>query len=468
MVTPGPGPDSEYRLPYDHQAEAAVIGALLIDPDALHRVIGVIRPDDFHRARNQYCFAACLAVFGRQEAIDQVTVARELAQRNRLEAVGGLPYLGQLVADTPTSVNADYYAGIVADTAAKRRVIDAGHRIADLGLSDSDEAGEIMRQAVDILFNLRAPTTERGFRHIATAYDRFLQTDLLTDQPDNGAASIPTGLTELDEIITGLHPSDLIILGARPGFGKSSLALNLCVQAAKYGQVSAVYSLEMSVEQIALRILSAETGISSRNIRTGLYSEQDEHRIVECIGYLSGLPIYVDDTPVQTTAEMHAKAQRLQMEHGLGFLAVDYLQLIQPPAGHRPGGANLTQQTTEISRALKALARDLHIPILTCSQLSRSPESRPNHRPQLSDLRESGAIEQDADVVLFLYRPDRYHTEAEWVQIHPGQPYPRNLAEVIVAKHRHGPTGSASLYFRESTMRFYRNGTAPAAQPQLA
>ena len=458
--------DSEYRLPYDLDAEAAVLGALLIDPDALHRVTGIIRPDDFHRAKNQYCYAACLDVFNRREAVDQITVARALAQNDKLETVGGLPYLGQLVANTPTSVNVEHYAAIVADTAAKRRLIDAGNRIIELGMSDTDGAGETMRQATDILFNLRLPDSDRGFRHIASAYDQFLKSDNLTDQATTSA--IPTGLSELDEIITGLHQSDLIILGARPGFGKSSLALNLCVQAARAGQVSAVYSLEMSIEQIALRILAAETGISSRNIRNGLYSEQDEHRIVECIGYLSGLPIYVDDTPLQTTAEMHAKAQRLQLEHGLHFLAVDYLQLIQAPAGSRPGSANLTQQTTQISRALKALARDLHIPVLACSQLSRSPETRQNHRPQLSDLRESGAIEQDADLVLFLYRPDQYHTEAEWVQIHPGQPYPRNLAEVIVAKHRHGPTGSASLYFREATMRFYRNGTAPTTKPVLA
>lgn len=453
---------NEYQAPHDYEAEAAVLGSLLIDGDALHRVLSIIKPEDFYRARNRYCFAACIAASGRQEAVDQITVARELSRQDLLETVGGTAYLGHLIANTPTSVNVEYYAGIVADTAAKRRIIAAGDKIAGLGYADAEDAGETLRQAVDILFSLQPGQTQRGFRHISEAYDRFLQGDDIGPAAD-AARAIPTGLAELDDIITGLNPSDLIILGARPGFGKSSLALNICVAAAKKDCTAAVYSLEMSIEQVAARILAAETGIDSRRLSSGLYSEAEEHRIVECIGYLSGLPIYVDDTPMQTVAQMHAKAQRLQMEHGLELLTVDYLQLIQSPSGGRPGAVNLAQQTSEISRALKGLARDLHIPVLTCSQLNRAPEIRANHRPQLADLRESGSIEQDADLVMLLYRPDRYHTEAEWAQAYPGQPYPRSITEVIVAKHRHGPTGSANLYFRESTMRFYRDGS-PASE----
>ena len=448
-------------LPFDHAAEAAVLGGLLIDGDALLRLSPLVEPQDFHRARHQYIYEAALSIWGRQEAIDQITLARELAQRNRLDAVGGLPYLGELVANTPTSVNVEYYASIVADTAAKRRLIDAGNRIAGLAFDDREPAAEVARQATDVLFQaMPAEGGHRGFRHISGAYDAYLQGD---DSPlaDTSGRPIPTGLHNLDDIGTGFRPSDLVILGARPAVGKSSLSLNVCLYAAQQGYVCGIYSLEMSIEQIAARILSAETGISSHRLASGLYTEAEENLIADQVGYLSGLPIYVDDTPAQNMAQMHSKAQRLQMRHGLDFLVVDYLQLIQPPAGYRPGNTNLAQQVSEISRGLKTLARDLHIPVLCCSQLSRAPETRANHRPLLSDLRESGSIEQDADIVLFLYRVDQYQTEDEWSRLYPGQPYPRNVTEVIVAKHRHGPIGSASLYFRDTTMRFYQEQTTP-------
>ena len=444
---------AERQLPYDHDAEAAVLGGLLIDGDALHRVLPLIKPEDFHRARNQYCFAACIAVFGRQEGVDQITVARELAQRDRLETVGGLPYLGQLVANTPTSVNVEHYAGIVADTAAKRRLIDAGNRIANLGFEDAYDADETMRQAVDVLFSVQPTNTERGFIPLSSVLDVYLQGDIgevsLTDEPP-----LQSGYSDLDGLLGGLQRSDMLIVGARPGLGKSSLALNICVNAAKTGQVCGIYSLEMSREQVAMRILVAESGIDSHRLRLGLLSEQEENIIADAVGALSGLPIYIDDTPFQTTMDMRSKAQRLKLEHGLDFLVVDYLQLIQGMGSRRGFGENRVQEISEISRSLKGMARDLNVPVFTCSQLSRVVENRPGHRPQLSDLRDSGSIEQDADIVMFLYREDKNYTEEEWEQHAPGRPYPRNIAELIVAKHRHGPTGSLHLYFRDNLMRF--------------
>ena len=445
-------PYTERTLPYDHDAEAAVLGALLIDGDALHRVLPVIKPADFHRARHQYCYAACIAVFGRQEAIDQITVARELAQRERLDAVGGLPYLGQLVANTPTSVNVEHYAGIVADTAAKRRLIDAGNRIAELGFEDDADADEKMRQAVDVLFSVQ-PTSERGFVPLGSVLDVYLQGDIgdvsLSDEPP-----LQSGYSDLDGLLGGLQRSDMLIVGARPGLGKSSLALNICVNAAKTGQVCGIFSLEMSREQVAMRILVAESGVDSHRLRLGLLSEPEENIIADAVGALSGLPIYIDDTPFQTTMDMRSKAQRLKLEHGLDFLVVDYLQLIQGMGSRRGYGENRVQEISEISRSLKGMARDLNVPVFTCSQLSRVVENRPGHRPQLSDLRDSGSIEQDADIVMFLYREDKNYTEEEWEQHAPGRPYPRNIAELIVAKHRHGPTGSLHLYFRDNLMRF--------------
>ena len=444
---------NERQLPYDHEAEAAVLGALLIDGDALLRVMPIIKPEDFHRARNQFCFAACLGVLGRQEAIDQITVARELQRKDQLEQVGGLAYLGQLISGTPTSVNVEHYASIVADTAAKRRLIDAGNRIAELGFEDRQDADDTMRQAVEVLFRVQPANNDRGFVPLGSLLDVYLQGDI-------GDVSIATGLpirtdySNFDELLGGMQRSDLLIVGARPGLGKSSLALNICTNAAMAGHVCGIFSLEMSREQVAMRMLVAESNVDSHRFRLGLLSENEQNIVSDAVGVLSGLPIYIDDTPFQTVMEMRSKAQRLQLEHGLDFLVVDYLQLIQGQGSRRGGGENRVQEISEISRSLKGMARDLNIPVFTCSQLSRVVENRPGHRPQLSDLRDSGSIEQDADVVIFLYREDRNFTEEEWEQHSPGRPYPRNLVELIVAKHRHGPTSSFHLRFMDTLMKF--------------
>ena len=439
------------RLPYDHSAEASVLGSLLIDGEALPRAVAILSPHDFHRARHQFCFEACVAVWKKGEAVDQITVARELQRQERLDQIGGLPYLGQLIADTPTSVNMEHYAAIVADTAAKRRIVDAGNRIAELGFDNGDDAAVSLNRAVDVLFSIQAGQANRGFVPLATALERYLQGDSGESSAEIGQLRY-TGFNEIDRVLGGLRNSDLMIVGARPGMGKSSLALNVCVNLARDGATCAIFSLEMSLEQVAARILGSEAEIPVNRLTQGLFSEAGEDRMVDAVGSLSGLPIYVDDTALQTVTQMRSKAQRLQMEHGLDFLVIDYLQLIQGNGGR--GSDNRVQEITEISRSLKALARDLNVPVLACSQLSRAVENRQNHRPQLSDLRDSGSIEQDADVVAFIYREDKHMTEDEWYQQRPSEPYPKGLVELIVAKHRHGPTGEAQLYFRENLMLF--------------
>ena len=263
---------------------------------------------------------------------------------------------------------------------------------------------------------------------------------------------VMSGFAVLDELLGGIQRSDMVILGARPSLGKSTLALNICLNAARNGSTSGIFSLEMSREQLAMRILSAEAEVDSHRLRLDLTTFAEQQRIIDAIGQLSDLPVYIDDTPYQTLVEMRSKARRLSLERGLDLLVVDYLQLVQGQG--RGYSANRVQEISEISRSLKALARDLDVGLVACSQLSRLVENRPSHRPLLSDLRDSGSIEQDADVVMFIHREDVYITEEEWEQQRPGQPYPEGIAEIIVAKHRNGPTGNVHLRFHNNLVRF--------------
>ena len=442
---------AEKLLPHDLEAEEAVVGSLLIDGDSLLRVVPLIKPEDFYRDKNQICFAACVSLFQRSEAIDQVTLARELSRTNQLDVVGGMAYLSHLVSITPTSAHSEYYAQTVARTATMRKLIDAASKISAIGYGDTEDVEVTLRQAEDVLFQVRSGQTDRGFVPLRNIYDQYLQDRAAVVEPFvQGGGPIMAGYSELDELLGGMQPSDLLILGARPGLGKSALVLNISMSAARNGAVVGIFSLEMSREQLALRILSADAEIDAHRLRLGLYTDADEQRIIDSIGQLSELPVYIDDTPFQGMVEMRSKSRRLSLEHGLDLLVVDYLQLIQG----RGRGDNRVQEISEISRSLKGMARDLRVPVITCSQLSRVVENRPGHRPQLSDLRDSGSIEQDADVVLFIHREDIYYTEDEWEQAFPGRPYPRNIAEIVVAKHRNGPTGSVKMYFRDNLVRF--------------
>ncbi len=444
---------AERLLPHDIEAEEALVGSLLIDGDSFLRVSHLIKPEDFYRERNRLCFASCVDLFQRSEAIDQVTLARELSRTNQLEAAGGMAYLSHLVSITPTSAHAEHYAQLISRTATMRRLIDAASRISALGYEDTDNVEATLRRAEETLFSVRTGPVERGFIPLRQVFDAFLEerADLTAAFQDD--APLITGFNDLDELLGGIQRSDMVILGARPGLGKSALAVNVCLNAARNGVTCGIFSLEMSREQLAYRILADDAQVDAHRLRLGLYTEAEEQRMIDSIGRLSDLPVFIDDTPFQGMVEMQGKARRLSLEHGLDLLVVDYLQLVQ---GNQRGrlGENRVQEISEISRRIKGMARDLNIPVITCSQLNRLVEGRTGHRPQLSDLRDSGSIEQDADIVAFIHREDIYYTEDEWDQHFPGRPYPRSIAEIIVAKHRHGPTGSVRLRFRDHLVRF--------------
>jgi replicative DNA helicase len=365
-----------------------------------------------------------------------------------------MAYLSHLVSTTPTSSHANYYGQLVYNTSTMRRLIDAASNISAIGYRDSDDVENTLRQAEDVLFSVRTRRSERGFIPLRQIYDQFLEERASIVDPMDDTAPVLTGYNDLDELLGGMQRSDLLILGARPGLGKSALAVNVSINAARQGSSVGIFSLEMSREQLALRILSGDAEVDAHRLRLGLYTEAEEQRIIDSIGNLSELPVFVDDTPFQGIPEMRSKTRRLSLSpEGLDLLIVDYLQLVQGQVRPR-GGENRVQEISEISRSLKGMARDLRIPIITCSQLSRVVEGRPGHRPLLSDLRDSGSIEQDADIVMFIYREDVYYTEDEWDQHFPDRPYPRNIAEIIVAKHRHGPTGGVKLRFRNNLVRF--------------
>ena len=443
---------AERLLPHNMEAEEAVIGSLLIDGDCFSRIAPMLQPGDFYRERNQLCFAAALAMFQRDEAIDQLTLAGELARTEKLDAVGGMAYLSHLVSITPTSVHSEDYAEIVSRTATMRKLIDAAAQISALGYNDTDDVDGTLRQAEDALFAVRGARETRGFIPLRQIYDQYLQDRAGATEPLDSGGPVMSGFADLDELLGGIQRSDMVILGARPSLGKSTLALNICLNAARNGSTSGIFSLEMSREQLAMRILSAEAEVDSHRLRLDLTTFAEQQRIIDAIGQLSDLPVYIDDTPYQSMVEMRSKARRLSLERGLDLLVVDYLQLVQGQG--RGYSANRVQEISEISRSLKAMARDLDIGLVACSQLSRLVENRPSHRPMLSDLRDSGSIEQDADVVMFIHREDVYITEEEWEQQRPGQPYPAGIAEIIVAKHRNGPVGNVHLRFHNNLVRF--------------
>ncbi len=445
---------AEQLLPHDIEAEEAVIGALLIDSDSFLHVSHLIKADDFYRESNRLCFVACADLFQRNEAIDQVTLARELHRTERLDSVGGMAYLSHLVSVTPTSTHAEYYARLISRTSVMRRLINAANQISSLGYADTADVETTLRQAEDVLYRVRSDRSEQGFISLRQIYDQFLEERAAIDAPLEDTAPVMTGFNDLDELLGGMQRSDMLILGARPGLGKSALAVNVSLTAARNGATVGIFSLEMSREQLALRILAGDAEVDAHRLRLGLNTAAEEQRIIDSIGNLSELPVYIDDTPFQGIIEMRSKARRLALSpDGLDLLVVDYLQLVQGQQRAR-GGENRVQEISEISRSIKGMARDLRIPVITCSQLSRVVEGRPGHRPLLSDLRDSGSIEQDADIVMFIYREDVYYTEEEWEQHFPDRPYPRNVAEIIVAKHRHGPTGSVKLRFRSNLVRF--------------
>ena len=443
---------AERLPPHDVDAEESVIGSVLIDGDSLNKIAPFLRSSDFYSEKGRWCYEAVLALLERGEPIDQISVAHELSLHDRLEGVGGTDFLGHLVSVVPTSVHIEHYGRIVHHASTMRQLIRVGGDIAAIGYESGPDLEESLSKAENLLFRVRSGRGSSDFTHIRDVLDTYIEESSALHDPEfSHLAPIPTGFKDFDKLLAGgLQRSDFVVLAARPSLGKSTLAFNIARHAAGQGAVVGVFSLEMSAAQIVLRLLSSEAGINGYRLRLGLLSDAEETRQQDAIGALSDLPIYMDDTPIQGIVEMRGKARRLQTERGLDMLVVDYLQLISGTGR----GDNRVQEMGEISRSLKGLARDLDIPILACSQLSRAVEQRPIKKPLLSDLRESGSIEQDSDVVAFIYREDIYTTREEWEKRNPSEQYPENIAELIVSKHRNGPLGTIPLYFRNEVVRF--------------
>ena len=446
---------SNDRLPpHDLDAEEAIIGSLLIDGTAIYKIATLLSKSDFHHERNQWLYEACLGLYERNSAINQITVAQELSRRDRLEAVGGAALLSHLISVSPSPLDIEHYAQIVYRLSIMRGLIGAADQIARVGYEAGPDVDTSLSRAEDILFRLRHGHGERDFVHIRQVLDKYFEVQ--PPEEEGGVREpIPYVLSNfvgLDEFLGGFQRSDLVIIAGRPSMGKTSLALSIARNVAVEQKACvALFSLEMARDSIVMRLLASESGVNSRRVRLGLHTEDEERRIMEATGVLSESAIFMDDSPQLRVVEMRSKARRLHFERGLDLIIVDYLQLMQGEGR----GENRVQEISYISRSLKALARELNVPVIAVSQLSRAVEWRASHIPQLADLRESGSIEQDADVVMFVYRDEYYHTEEEWQLQHPDREYPREEADIIVAKNRNGPTGQIKLRFRRNLATFY-------------
>jgi replicative DNA helicase len=431
------------RLPPQNiEAEQSVLGSLLIDPDGIIKVGSFLKAEDFYREAHQLIYQAIAALHERRLPADFVTVVDELNRQERLDLIGGPAYLTSLINMVPTSVHVEHYGHIVERTSLMRRLITAAGEIAALAYEEREEVDEVIDQAERILFDVsqrRISKSLTPIREIIKSY--YDRVEFLVEHQDE-TLGVPSGFLDLDRLLGGLQPSDLIIIAARPGVGKSSLATTIaCNAALKSNSVVAIFTLEMSGEQLVQRMISAYSGINSQRLRLGRIEDLEWEQFTKVSGTLSEAAIFIDDTPSPSPMEVRTKARRLAAEYDLDLIIVDYLQLMQ--SGDRRN-ENRVQEISYISRALKALARELNVPVIALSQLSRAVESRQDKRPVLSDLRESGSIEQDADIVMFIYRDEMYDENSDRA----------NIADIIVAKHRNGPTDTISLHFDPTLTKF--------------
>ena len=428
--------------PHDIDAEQAVIGSMLTDKDAVVDAVETLKSDDFYRQDNKTIYEAILNLYNRAEPIDIITVKSELTSLGKLEAIGGLEYLAVLPDKVPTTANVEKYIKIVEEKSILRRLIKASNELIDLGYAENEDVDTIMDQAEKKVFEISQGKNQKGYTPIKDILvESFAELEKLYNQKEP-ITGIPTGFADLDYKTAGLHNSDLVLVAARPAMGKSAFALNIATNAAVQAKVpTVIFNLEMSKSQLVSRILCSEAMVDSNKVRTGKIEEDDWVKLATALGPLSEAPIYIDDTPGITVTEIRAKCRKLKMEKNLGLIVIDYLQLIQ---GSGKRNSSREQEISEISRSLKILAKELDVPVIALSQLSRAAEQRADHRPMLSDLRESGAIEQDADIVMFLYRDDYYNPDSE----------KKNIAEVIMAKHRAGSTGTVELLWLGSYTKF--------------
>lgn len=431
--------------PQNIEAEKSLIGSLLLDKEAINKVADSLEPEDFYSRAHQIIYAGMSRLFERQEPIDLLSLSNTLEETGQLETIGGIGYLTSLVNSVPTAAHVANYAKIVERKKILRDLIDTAHHIVGLGYQEDEDVEVLLDQAEQKLFSISQKSIQQTFEPLDKAlHEAFERLDML-HKSDGAMRGISSGFYDLDNITAGFQKSDLIILGARPSLGKSTFALDIARNAAKAsGLPIGIFTLEMSKDQVVDRLIASEASISLWKLRTGRLSSEgdgnDFERIQVALDTLAKSNIFIDDASSPTVLQIRAMARRLQAERGLGLLIVDYLQLMQPSRAFDSS----VQQITEISRNLKGLARELNIPVIAVSQLSRNSENRPDQRPKLSDLRDSGSLEQDADMVLLIYREDRVKKDTE----------KKNIAEIIVAKHRNGPIGSLELYFDEDTVSF--------------
>jgi replicative DNA helicase len=430
--------------PHSLDAETACLGSLLIDPDAIFEVSSFLKSKAFYSEKNRWIYEAIVTLYDRRDPIDLITVAELLRQREQLDDLGGETYLIDLLNAVPTSINARSYGKIVEAAHLRRNLIQAASSIANLAYEEEEDIEVVLERSEQALFGISEERTTRDLVPVRQIADAYLAELERLRELGGDIAGIPTGFVDLDRLLSGLNKSDLIIVAARPGMGKTAFIMNLAMTAARrYSKRVAMFNLEMSGEQLLQRMLSAETQIESQRLRKGELYENEVPIFYEAIGRISEAPIYIDDTPGMTPRQMRTKCRRLHAERGIDMVVVDYLQLMQADSSSN----NRVMEISEISRGLKLLARELNVPVIAAAQLSRAVESRQDKRPMLSDLRDSGSIEQDADIVMFIYRDEYYNAETT------ERP---NIAEIAVTKHRNGPTGTIDLFWH-GKMATFRN-----------
>ena len=437
--------------PQNIEAEQSVLGAMLIEKEAIPKVMEILRDTDFYREAHRVIFNAMLELYNKNEAVDMITVTEILKRDNKLEDVGGIAYVTSLANAVPTAANVTYHASIIEEKSILRQLVSVSTQIASMGYEANDDVKNIIDSAESKILEISNRKKTADFTPInEIVLDSFKSIEALMGNK-NGLTGLPTGFEDLDNLTSGLHGSDFIILAARPSMGKTAFALNVvqnvAIRAAKKvggaPKTVAFFSLEMTKEQLVQRMLCAEANIDSQRLRIGELRDEDWAMLINTADTLSSANIYIDDTAGITAMDMRSRARRLKAEHGLDLIVVDYLQLMQG-SGKKNNNGDRQQEVSEISRSLKALARELDVPVIALSQLSRSVEARQVKRPMLSDLRESGSLEQDADIVAFLYREDYYNPETE----------NKNITELIIAKHRNGPVDTVNLFFHKQYTKF--------------
>lgn len=429
--------------PQNIEAEQAVLGAILINADALITAMERISSDDFYRGAHQRIFEAIVELAEDQEPVDLITLTALLQNKQQLEEIGGVTYLSELANAVPTAANIDYYAAIVEEKSMLRRLIRTATQIVTNGYANEDDVGAMLSEAEAKILEISQRRSSSGFVVIRDVLMEVFEKVESLYSNKGGSTGIPSGFIDLDKMTSGFQRSDLVILAARPSVGKTAFALNVAQNVGvRAKETVAIFSLEMGAAQLVQRMICAEANVDANRMRTGYLEGDDWEKLTMAIGALSEANIYIDDTPTITVADIRAKCRRLQQEKGLGMILIDYLQLIAGRGGK--GGDNRQQEVSEISRTLKQIARELNVPVIALSQLSRGVEQRQDKRPMMSDLRESGSIEQDADIVAFLYRDDYYDKESE----------KKNIIEIIIAKQRNGPVGTVELAFLKQFNKF--------------